>query len=64
MDIQAKLVLLEEENRKLKIENQEKSDYLSMVVHQLRTPLTATKWIFKMMLDGDLGTISHEQKIL
>lgn len=62
MDLQSKLILLEEENKNLRAENQEKSDYLSMVVHQLRTPLAATKWIFKMMMDGDLGTISDSQK--
>jgi signal transduction histidine kinase len=62
MDLQAKLVLLEEENRNLKLENQSRSDYLSMVVHQLRTPLAATKWIFKMMMDGDLGNISEDQR--
>lgn len=62
MDLQSKLILLEEENKNLRLENQEKSDYLSMVVHQLRTPLAATKWIFKMMMDGDLGTISDSQK--
>lgn len=62
MDLQSKLILLEEENKNLRIENQAKSDYLSMIVHQLRTPLAATKWIFKMMMDGDLGTISPSQK--
>lgn len=62
MDLQSKLILLEEENNHLRIENQTKSDYLSMIVHQLRTPLSATKWIFKMMMDGDLGTISESQK--
>lgn len=62
MDLQSKLVLLEEENKHLRLENQEKSDYLSMAVHQLRTPLAATKWIFKMMMDGDLGNISSAQR--
>jgi len=46
----------------LKSELAAKSDFLSMIVHQLRTPLTANKWIFKMMLDGDIGTITDEQK--
>lgn len=62
MDLQSKLVLLEEENKNLRLENQAKSDYLSMIVHQLRTPLAATKWIFKMMMDGDLGTITDAQR--
>ncbi len=62
MDLQSQLKFLEEENKNLRAENQEKSDYLSMVVHQLRTPLAATKWIFKMMMDGDLGNVSESQK--
>lgn len=62
MDPLAQITLLKEENRKLQEENQLKSDFLSMIVHQLRTPLAATKWIFKMMMDGDLGSISDEQR--
>ncbi len=46
----------------LEQELRNKSDFLSMIVHQLRTPLSATKWIFKMMMDGDLGKISSEQR--
>lgn len=61
MDITSQIKLLTEENKKLKEENLAKSDFLSMIVHQLRTPLAATKWIFKMMMDGDLGTVSPEQ---
>lgn len=62
MDDQARITFLMEENRRLTEENQLKSDFLSMIVHQLRTPLAATKWIFKMMMDGDLGKISPEQR--
>lgn len=46
----------------LEQELKNKSDFLSMIVHQLRTPLSATKWIFKMMMDGDLGAVSEEQR--
>lgn len=62
MDSLAQMTLLKQENQKLKDENQLKSDFLAMMVHQLRTPLAATKWIFKMMMDGDLGSISVEQR--
>ncbi len=62
MDDKARIMLLTEENNQLKEELRLKSDFLSMIVHQLRTPLAATKWIFKMMLDGDLGKISQEQR--
>src|SRR5947207_2486788 len=42
--------------------NTAKSEFLSIVVHQLRTPLAGNKWIFKMLLDGDLGAFTAEQK--
>lgn len=61
MDLETKIQLLEAENARLIKESVAKSDFLSMIVHQLRTPLAATKWIFKMMMDGDLGAISEEQ---
>jgi len=45
-----------------KIESQAQSEFLSMITHQLRTPLSGIKWTFKMLLDGDLGSFSDEQK--
>lgn len=39
-----------------------KSDFISIAAHQLRTPLSAVKWIIKMVLDGDLGKLNEEQK--
>ena len=39
-----------------------KSDFISIAAHQLRTPLSAVKWIIKMILDGDLGEMNEEQK--
>lgn len=53
--------LLEEVNQ-CKLESQAKSEFLSMVTHQLRTPLSGIKWTFKMLLDGDLGSFSEEQR--
>ena len=53
---------LQEKVRLLENELHLKSDFLSIAVHQLRTPLAANKWIFKMMMDGDLGSVTTEQR--
>lgn len=39
-----------------------KSDFIRTAAHKLRTPLSAVKWIFQMMLDGDLGEMDKNQK--
>lgn len=39
-----------------------KSEFISIVSHQLRTPLSVIKWIMKLFIDGDLGSVSAEQK--
>jgi len=38
-----------------------KSDFISIVAHQLRTPLSAVKWAVGMVLDEDAGKINPEQ---
>ena len=53
-----KLIL---ENEELKHQNSTKSDLISISAHQLRTSLSAMKWILKMFLDGDFGTLTAEQ---
>ena len=53
---------LAKENEDLKQDIAAKSDLISVSAHSLRTSLTSMKWILKMFLDGDFGTLTGEQK--
>ena len=55
---------LKAENELLKKANENKSDIISITAHQLRTSLSALKWILKMFSDEDVGKLTNEQKEL
>lgn len=38
-----------------------KSEFISVVAHQLRTPLSAVKWVFRLLLDEDEGALNPSQ---
>ncbi len=42
--------------------DRQKDELLSIVSHQLATPVTSVKWYVEMLMDGDLGTLTKEQK--
>ncbi len=49
-------------NEKLLELDEIKSEFLSVAAHQLRTPLSAIKWILSVLLEGHMGALSTEQK--
>ena len=44
--------------------DQMKSDFVNMVSHELRSPLSAIRQQLSVMVDGMVGTLSEEQKLL
>lgn len=51
-------------NRKLMELDKTKDEFISMASHQLRTPLTSVKGYISMVLEGDVGKISADQRKL
>lgn len=55
---------LRESNDRLMQLDATKDEFVSMASHQLRTPLTSIKGYISMVLDGDVGKITPEQRKL
>jgi two-component system sensor histidine kinase/response regulator len=53
---------LEDTLRKLREAEKMRDDLMKMIVHDLKTPLTSVLATMEMMIDGDFGAISDEQK--
>lgn len=49
-------------NAQLQRLDEAKDEFISMASHQLRTPLTSIKGYLSMLIDGDLGKVSAQQK--
>ena len=49
-------------NNKLKALDEAKDEFISMASHQLRTPLTSIKGYLSMVLEGDVGEVTDQQK--
>ena len=51
-------------NEQLRSIDKMKSDFVSVVTHQLRTPLSAMKWAMSMLLQKEFGELNPDQKAL
>lgn len=49
-------------NEKLLRLDQTKDEFISMASHQLRTPLTSIKGYLSMVLEGDMGEVTDQQR--
>lgn len=53
---------LEEAKKREEEVSRMKSEFLSITAHQLRTPLSALKWVLRMSLEGDVGKLNKGQR--
>ena len=59
------LVLVRFYNERVRVMREidrQKDELLSIVSHQLATPVSSMKWYLEMMMDGDVGKLTKEQK--
>ncbi len=55
------LLIFNDITREKQIEKM-KTEFVSVTAHQLRTPLSSMKWALQLLMDGDIGKITPEQK--
>lgn len=60
--IESLAVELKDANVRLKENDRQKDELLSIVSHQLATPVSSIKWYTEMLRDGDLGKVTKQQK--
>jgi signal transduction histidine kinase len=60
--IQATQEELQIELEKTKKLDRQKTEFLSIAAHQLRTPMSGIKWVVSMAVEGDLGDLPKEAK--
>lgn len=60
----ARLALVEEANIKLRELDRQKTEFLTIAAHQLRTPVSIIKNYLAMLQDGDYGILDGEVKVV
>jgi signal transduction histidine kinase len=53
---------LKKTNKRLRLANASKSEFVSIASHQLRTPLTGISWFLETLSDPETGPLNTEQK--